>query len=286
MDKHASNPQAAVGQSVAPAGVHRTELALEICRGRTQFPVRPIAAERFLIGSGKRCDLRLGGAVPPLHSIIYRDGNDVWLDVIASKPAVKVNGRTAQCVRLRDGDLIEIASFQFHLRSTIHTTRQAVAAKAAHISELPEEIETSLAEMSAAELVERLAQELEDVDEFDDQRETGAEALLAAALELDEEIELQEAHPAAIPMPDRLGAATPDQAAFLGEIEELVGGLTAFSAFLEMHSQSIEEQMQTTNPVIAEMLTEAQRRLVARLETVQKQLAAESRFPNQTRASA
>ena len=36
-------------------------MILEICRGLTRFPQRPICGPRFFIGSGPGCDLRLGG---------------------------------------------------------------------------------------------------------------------------------------------------------------------------------------------------------------------------------
>ena len=63
-----------------------THLVLEICRGRTDHPLRPVQSPRFLIGSSPRCDLRLGGAeIPPLHTLIFVDGADIWVEAMASR---------------------------------------------------------------------------------------------------------------------------------------------------------------------------------------------------------
>lgn len=286
LDKQARQASLSAAPSAAPApgSDQRTLLSLEVCRGRTQFPVRPIASDRFLIGSGKRCDLRLGGSVPPLHCIIYRDGGDVWLDAIAAQPAIKVNGRVAQCVRLHDGDLIEIASFHFRLRCALPTASSAIASKAEHVepaslSAEPADVES----MSAAELVERLAAELEDVEEFEDRRLTGAEALLAAAeqLAVEQAEAAPEIHPAAIPITERLPAASSDEALLLIELEDLLGRVTALAEFLDERPVIIG-----AHPAIVDMIADSHRRLNAELENVLQQLAAKSQFKGPTRASA
>src|SRR3712207_3653250 len=40
-------------------------LYLEVSRGRTGFPLRPVRTPRFLIGSAEACQLRLGGSEMP-----------------------------------------------------------------------------------------------------------------------------------------------------------------------------------------------------------------------------
>ena len=70
-----------------------TLLVLEICSGRTRFPLRPVRSTRFLIGAGEGCDLQLGGTdMPPLHSIIHVDRVETLLETVALTPPLKVNG--------------------------------------------------------------------------------------------------------------------------------------------------------------------------------------------------
>lgn len=85
----ANQQDARDSESGRPAN-HDTHLTLEICRGRTEHPLRPVLSPRFLIGSSPRCDLRLGGAeVPPLVAMIFQDGSNTWLEAIAPAPLCK-----------------------------------------------------------------------------------------------------------------------------------------------------------------------------------------------------
>src|SRR4029077_10738480 len=78
-------------------------LVLEVTRGVTRFPRRPVTHPRFLIGAGSTCDLRLGGeGIPALHSLITVSGRDITLEAIAAEPALRVNGRVVQTAILHD----------------------------------------------------------------------------------------------------------------------------------------------------------------------------------------
>jgi hypothetical protein len=156
-------------------------LLLEICRGRTEHPLRPVYSERFLIGSSARCDLRLGGQeIPPLHSLIFVDGPDIWLETMVTMPELQVNGRIETSVRLADGDRICIGPIELiaHIpaqpaNSIQPQARQDVA--------LPEDHpEPAASELSAKELVERIEAATELVNEFEERQRLGIEALHAA----------------------------------------------------------------------------------------------------------
>src|SRR4051812_43150982 len=105
-------PSSSISSAVGPdalAGGRAESVVLEVCRGRTEHPLRPVHSERFLIGSSPRCDLRLGGEdMPPLHSLIVIDGTDVWLEAVAPRPHLVVNDRPQSSVRLADGDHIRV----------------------------------------------------------------------------------------------------------------------------------------------------------------------------------
>ena len=92
-------------------------LVLEITRGRTRFPRRPVTHSRFLIGAGATCDLRLGGErMPALHSIITVAGREITLEAIAAEPGLTVNGRLVRNALLHDGDLIGIGEVELLAR--------------------------------------------------------------------------------------------------------------------------------------------------------------------------
>ncbi|RPI85854.1 MAG: FHA domain-containing protein, partial [Planctomycetaceae bacterium] len=92
-------------------------LVLEITRGRTRFPLRPVPGPRYLIGAAVTCDLRLGGnGMPALHSLISVEDQIYTIEAIASDPPLKVNGERVQVADLRDGDLLEIGDVELTVR--------------------------------------------------------------------------------------------------------------------------------------------------------------------------
>ena len=158
-----------------------THLVLEICRGRTQHPLRPVQSQRFLIGSSPRCDLRVGGAeIPPLHALIFVDGSDIWLEAMAPAPALRVNGRAETSVRIADGDRIGIGPIEL----VAHVPAQPVAAAPpAGQLEVGSEEEADVpaaSELSAKELVERIEAATDLVNEFEERQRLGIEALQSA----------------------------------------------------------------------------------------------------------
>jgi Inner membrane component of T3SS, cytoplasmic domain len=157
--------------------------ALEICRGRTEHPLRPIETERFLIGSSPRCDLQLGGAeMPALHSLIVLDGGEMWLEAVAPAPAIEVNGRAESSVQLAHGDRIRIGGFEF----LAHVPQRSASVSAPLDEEFGSEAvaEEEVGELSAAELVERIEAATQLVNDFEERQRLGLEAMLNNAAQL------------------------------------------------------------------------------------------------------
>lgn len=148
---------------------------LEILCGETASPLRPILHDRFLIGAGPRCDLRLGGDdMPILHSIVYRDGETICIDPVADTPALLVNGSSG-ITELQSGDTIEIGSF----RMVLHGADIASPAAPDAVPVVDER--GDLTDASAAELVDMIAQEEALIAEYEAGRRAGANALFDAA---------------------------------------------------------------------------------------------------------
>jgi hypothetical protein len=155
-------------------------LFFQITRGRTMHPTRPIIRNRFLIGSGEWCDLRLGGAMPVLHSVLRVDGISVWLEAVVDAPPLHVNGRAIGSCELNDGDEISIGAFTLKLCDARDVQHEALM-KPIDIEELlglERDEEEDVSELSAAELLQRIERDEQLVEEFQKRRDLGSTALL------------------------------------------------------------------------------------------------------------
>ena len=145
-------------------------LVLEIARGRTRFPRRPVNGPRFLIGSAITCDLRLGGAdIPAVHTLIVHSDQGYELETLVGDPPLKVNGEIVQHTWLRDGDRIEIG--------TIELTARMVSEAQFTPSEASAD-RPALEQMTTAELVDYIEFEQDQLARHDLSRHAGAAALL------------------------------------------------------------------------------------------------------------
>jgi hypothetical protein len=155
-------------------------LVLEVTKGFTRFPRRPVTHPRFLIGAGSTCDLRLGGeGMPALHSLITISGREIALEAIAAEPALKVNGQRVQTALLHDGDVIDVGEVEllarFEAGQTPAGAQMTSAAPAAAIDD-----ERPASELTAAELVELIEQDEKQIAEFEERQREGAQALVQA----------------------------------------------------------------------------------------------------------
>jgi hypothetical protein len=145
-------------------------LVLEVSRGRTRFPQRPVTGPRFLIGSAITCDLRLGGAdIPAVHTLIVQSDEGYELETLVGEPPLKVNGEIVQQTRLRDGDRVEIG--------TIELTARVVAGAQFEPAEVVAD-RPALEQMTTAELVDYIELEQDQLARHELSRHAGAAALL------------------------------------------------------------------------------------------------------------
>lgn len=165
------------------------DLWLEIRRGRTRSPRRPVRSRRFLIGAGSNCQLQLGGEeIPILHSILLINEEGAHIDAVVPAPELTVNGVPCRAADLQHGDVFSIGRFEF----SVHVPDQFSATQAATAEELPLDDAADLESMSAAELIDRIEREQACIDRFEAARQQGAKALLQSIARRAREISEQE----------------------------------------------------------------------------------------------
>lgn len=147
---------------------------LIIERGVSRFPVRPILGDRYLIGAGSNCHLQLGGDIPLLHSIIIPEEDHLWIDAVSPIPQLIVNGRQLREGPLKQGDVIVIGDFVFCVAQ-----KRSVPQPVTPISVV---LQPDAASMSAAELVDLLEQDLENLEDFERQQRQSVAALTQASI--------------------------------------------------------------------------------------------------------
>jgi hypothetical protein len=262
-------------------------VCLEIRRGRTENPLRPMLGERFLIGSGADCDLRLGGDdIPPLHSLMHFDGADLWLEAIALEPPLKVNGQTVKTILLRNGDRLEVSSFDFVVR---HDRRhpQVDTADAAPESEHQPRVDfeasfplDELPSLGTEELVDQLDREMRLIERFERRRTLGANALMQAirqraartttALNGTNASLLSESKEDLSNADARADRSAGRDASM--DFERTIEELQASIRQLEQRSERLIQREQAYNDA-ALTLIEVQERMAAQLEFLQRQVA-------------
>lgn len=262
-------------------------LVLEIRRGRTGYPARPVYTRDFLIGSGPDSDLRLGGEdIPLAHTLLSVNDHEILAQWLGESPSLLVNGKPVQESALRDGDRIEIGRFEFIVhrlltelaseesaREPNHNPSESVTIETADLlhllaqakDEVPAE---DLAELSANELLELLEAEQNSVVEFDDAVAQAEAALLHAVAEVAENLIEESDAP-----PHQIAPSTPsDDAEILDELERVIQQLSGFSSELELRAKRIAAE-EATQAEAAELLLDAQRELASQLEQFHKQMS-------------
>lgn len=171
------------GVSSPPAGPW-----LEIVRGKTSFPCRPIRTDRFLIGAGSQCDLQLGGAsMPMLHCLILATEAEVSIEAFVPVPPLRVDGIRTRSAELQGGELISIGGvdLRFHARHAMASQTRAATLRerfdAPHLSPPESTDETAVpSEMTMPQLLDALEAEIQRVTSVEERQELGAMALLEA----------------------------------------------------------------------------------------------------------
>jgi pSer/pThr/pTyr-binding forkhead associated (FHA) protein len=95
---------------------HLPEVTLEITRGAAQRRRRVVRPPVFLIGAAEDCDLVLGDPLfPSVHTYLYVTSAGVSARHIGEGPALLVNEREVETVRLQDGDRLKFGAYEFLL---------------------------------------------------------------------------------------------------------------------------------------------------------------------------
>jgi hypothetical protein len=267
------------------------QLVLEVTKGQTRFRRRPVTTPRFLIGAGSTCDLRLGGeGMSALHSIITIAGREIAIEAIAAEPVLRVNGRPVQSSVLHDGDVIAVGEVE--LLARFEAGYAPVGATAASApAPVPDADERPLSDLSAAELVDRIAEEEQMIEEFEERQRVGANALVDAIM--GRARRTAAARPAEagvrapIPAPHFLSKRpqilaaqtrqSPSSAdcdpAFQHDLEELGKQLTTLSQDLKGNSLRAAER-EAKYATAADVLLDTQHKLVSQLEVLLDQVHA------------
>ncbi len=265
-------------------------LYLEIRRGKTEFPERPVYARNFLIGSGSDCDLRLGGAgIPEAHCVLVVEDSEVRIQWLAEAPPLYVNGELTQEADLCEGDEIAIGRFEF----IVHRLMEHAAVAKEHkqtkpdaqtdppletakllnlVSEAKQQEEPAdLSDTPASELVAKYEADRELADEFEAAVRQGEEALLYAAAQRAADL-MDDPSSSRPSEPPASEAADPIEEEVLEELEQVIEQLSGFSSELEKRAKRLAEQ-EATQAEAAELLLDAQKELAAQLDRFQQQVA-------------
>jgi hypothetical protein len=256
--------------TTTPASTPVRSLWLEVRRGRTRTPRRPIRSRRFLIGAGSNCQLQLGGdGIPLLHSILLVDEDGIHIDAVVPAPELVVNGVPQQSAPLRDGDSFRVGQFEFALRveeaagqSPLPVPGQSDESAAAEADDL-----LNLSSLSAVELVERIEREHHRLEQFEAARRAGARALLQAARQAG-----GDTVDAGRLSDDPLGA-------------ELLGDLHELSRELDRRARQLAEREAVYSARAADLLN-VQDELVRQMRTVSDHLVTEPAEAHPRRALA
>ena len=246
----------------------QSPLVFEITRGRTESPFRPVSRDRFLIGAGERCDLRLGGeGMPAVHSVVHVDGGEIWLETLADSPEVRVNGRLTRSAALEPGDKLEVGSFSLTLHRT-SSAREIAKPRlfGASVSEILSEEEATnpldIEELSARELVDLIEQEEALIEEFEARRRMGAQALMDVVRQRFGEIDAEDL--------DEETDERPGPGQLLQELQAAIVSLNEFAQSFEQRTERLSRQ---DTQRVANSLLDFQQQLVSRLDGVLEKIA-------------
>lgn len=144
-----------------------------------RHPVEPVCVGEFRIGSGSNCHLRFGESdVSEVCAVLNVERDVVLLQSAVSGSPVVVNGSpTVEC-RLADGDLLEIGEQRLLFRLATCQNRITLDEEAFAVSE-----EQNNQRDTPEQLVDRLSEQIELVEELAHTPDTGIVELMQAVAE-------------------------------------------------------------------------------------------------------
>ncbi len=263
---------ASLQKTTAQESAGDVDLCLEISRGQTEHPLRPMTRlhDKFLIGGDDDCDLQLGGRdIPALHSLLQFENGDFWIESIAPDPQLFVNRNPVTSCLLRHGDQIEIGGFELIVR--LGWQHQIAGQTAiAPVSSMPrlslngEFDRSKIAELSAEELVDALDYEVEMIERFDRRLKLGAGALIDAVQQHRVRADQQRVQVDS--------TSEPTQKAATQELGRVVEKLNQTFLHFDNRSQNVERR-ETACLEAAALLLEVQERMVGQLAEIEQKLA-------------
>lgn len=247
------------------------QYSLEITKGKTAYPIRPLQESRLTIGAGSCCGLQLAGHdMPILHTVIQIEDRDVMIKAISPHPRLLINGTPIQESTLSVGDRVSIGSIEFVFCVSCPQSNKSISH--AGLSGSPFETsvhitpdkrdhsmtkETTLKEFSASELVDLIEQDFQLIEQFESRREQGAAALLSQVHQTkedqDEQLEVQES------------LSDLEQLAILTDLEGMMEELTKFSEELHQRADLLTTR-EKQYEVAAATLLETQEKLASQLD--------------------
>jgi len=163
-DGSAGDGPAADDKLPTPAAAEIHGCRLEITRGRTRFPLRPVQGTEFLIGSAADCDLQIAEAYPEFYALITPVDGCIRISPLAIDPPLHINDvhvDSSVATRLANGDQLVIGGIEMTV----------------HIDELADS-GLGVSGLSTQQLVDLLDQEMQEVEAYESRMRQGAAALL------------------------------------------------------------------------------------------------------------
>ncbi|WP_339732292.1 hypothetical protein [uncultured Gimesia sp.] len=248
------------------------QFSLEITKGKTKFPIRPLQGARLTIGAGSCCGLQLaGGDMPILHTVVHLEPGEVKIEAIAPQPKLFMNGIPVQTSVISDGDVITIGAIECVFR--LSSPQTATSISNARLSGSPLETsapftpdkkrdhsmtnETTLKDLSASELIDLIEQDFQLIEQYESRREQGAAALLSQIRHQKEEQEEQLANQETL--------SEQEQKGLLADLEAMMEELTKFSDELQQRADQLTSREQNYEVAAASIL-QTQEKLASQLD--------------------
>lgn len=250
--------------------------SLEVIHGKTNHPRRPLPQGRLSIGSGRKCWLQLGGAgVPDIHSWLEVGDKEVELYVFEDEPRVQVDGQPVRFALLRGGESLLIGPYEFLIHAEPKPSAQqhfgAPHLSPEQLADIQSDREQELTEVSAAELVDRLGEEMQFVDRHERGVRSGWKNLLDAVQNAPEEQHETAGRNSVV-------AESSESAALAEDFDRLVAHVEQLTRSLQERTERLSAREAGYGAAAASLL-ETQRKLSEQMELLIAALDKQSAAP-------